>query len=296
MCTLALRAGISSRGTGLLYGFLVHNCGSYGFAIVASVLITMRRHHASTFLLLAAVRALRPDANMAPTYTKLAERCVALHTKLQRQVWIGITGGPGAGKSTVAEAVAARCMALGVRATALPMDGFHYSKEKLRQLDPPAASKLLPLRGAPQTFDAEAFCAAVAEARSAGKCDAWPTYSRELSDPVDGGGALSTDDAIVMCEGNYLLLGRLDGAEAERWSTLHFDEAWFVRPPGGVLEQRDRVVERHLETWTEAKTAAWGAATAREGAAKRADSNDVPNARLVDRCRVYADLEVGVCE
>ena len=66
------------------------------------------------------------------------------------------------------------------------MDGFHFSKEKLRDLDPPDAATLLPLRGAPQTFDAEAFCAAVADARifaaRTGRCDAWPTYSRELSD------------------------------------------------------------------------------------------------------------------
>merc|ERR1712138_168603 len=88
-------------------------------------------------------------------------------------------------------------------------------------------------RGAPQTFDAEAFCAAVADARRTGRCDAWPTYSRELSDPVDGGAVLSSDDAIVLCEGNYLLLGKLDGAEAERWRPLDFDESWFVRPAGG---------------------------------------------------------------
>ena len=124
----------------------------------------MRRRRASAVvLLLAVVNALRPDANMAPTYELLSKRCVNLHTKLQRQVWIGITGGPGAGKSTVAEAVAAQCRELGVKATALPMDGFHFSKEKLRELDPPDAATLLPLRGAPQTFDAEAFCAAVAD-------------------------------------------------------------------------------------------------------------------------------------
>ena len=117
------------------------------------------------WLLLAAARALRPDANMAATYKRLAERCVALRDSKKRQVWIGITGGPGAGKSTVAEAVAQCCNDLGVRATALPMDGFHFSKEKLRELDPPDAATLLPLRGAPQTFDAEAFCAAVADAR-----------------------------------------------------------------------------------------------------------------------------------
>jgi pantothenate kinase len=255
---------------------------------------SMYQHRLTTIwlLLVAAARALRPDSNMSPTYQRLAERCVNLHTNLKRQVWIGITGGPGAGKSTVAEAVAAKCRDLGVRAAALPMDGFHFSKAKLRELDPPDAASLMPLRGAPQTFDAEAFCAAVADARRTGRCDAWPTYSRELSDPVEGGVVLSGEDAIVLCEGNYLLLGNLDGAEAERWRPLDFDESWFVRPQGGVPEQRDRVVERHLETWTAAKTAAWGAATAREGAERRADSNDVPNAYLVDRCRGFACLEV----
>ena len=207
----------------------------------------MRRGRATAALvLLAAVHALQPDVNMRATYQRLSERCTSLHSKLQRQVWIGITGGPGAGKSTVAEAVAAMCRDQGVKATALPMDGFHFSKEKLRELDPPDAATLLPVRGAPQTFDAEAFCAAVSAARRTGRCDAWPTYSRELSDPVDGGVVLSGDDAIVLCEGNYLLLGNLDGAEAERWRPLDFDESWFVRPQGGVPEQRDRVVERHL--------------------------------------------------
>ena len=130
----------------------------------------MHRHRAATiWLLIAAARALRPDANMAATYKHLAERCVALRDSKKRQVWIGITGGPGAGKSTVAEAVAAQCRDLGVRATALPMDGFHFSKAKLRDLDPPDAANLLPLRGAPQTFDAEAFCAAVAAARRSGR-------------------------------------------------------------------------------------------------------------------------------
>ena len=120
----------------------------------------------------------------------------------------------------------------------------------------------------------------------------WPTYSRELSDPVPGGAELEPRHALVLCEGNYLLLGKLNGAEAERWRPLRFDESWFVRPQGGVEEQRNRVVERHLETWTDAKTEAWGAASAREGAEKRADSNDVPNAYLVDQCRAFADLEV----
>ena len=91
--------------------------GQIGIASMAS----MYHHRLRTvWLLLAAARALRPDSRMANTYQRLAERCVALRDSKKRQVWIGITGGPGAGKSTVAEAVAAKCRDLGVRATALP--------------------------------------------------------------------------------------------------------------------------------------------------------------------------------
>ena len=119
-----------------------------------------------------------------------------------------------------------------------------------------------------------------------------------MSDPVPGGAALA-GERLVLCEGNYLLLGSLADcadcavrAEARRWAPLlqgAFDETWFVAPAGGVDEQRARLVDRHLETWTAEKTAAWDAATPREGAERRTDANDVPNARLIDRCRPFAD-------
>ena len=63
-------------------------------------------------------------------------------------------------------------------------------------------------------------------------------------------------------------------------------------PAGGVAEQRSRLIARHLETWTDAKTEQWGAATAEEGAAKRTDANDVINARLIECCRPFADLVI----
>jgi hypothetical protein len=49
-------------------------------------------------------------------------------------------------------------------------------------------------------------------------------------------------------------------------------------------------VARHLETWSDAKTKAWNATSAEEGATKRTDFNDVPNAHLIERCREFADL------
>lgn len=84
------------------------------------------------------------------------------------------------------------------------------------------------------------------------------------------------------------------GDEIRRWKdvTSLFDESWFIAPPEGVREQRRRLIERSLQTWTSEKTEAWGGGTAREAATCRADFNDVRNARLVDCCRQYADVQV----
>ena len=269
---------------------------------------------------------------MGATYSKLAARAAAAVAALppdapSSQWWCAVAGGPGAGKSTLAEAVAARCAAdFGVDAVVLPMDGFHYSRAALRALDPPDAASFLPRRGAPHTFDAEGFEAALRAAR-ASRAAVLPTYSRVASDPVPGGAELAPRHRAVFVEGNYVLLGALlrggGGAgggtggeaaaaaalaayapdagaprpvadEAARWAGVLdlFDERWFVAPAGGVAEQRGRLIARHLETWTDAKTAQWGAATAEEGAARRTDANDVINARLIECCRPFADLVI----
>ena len=75
------------------------------------------------------------DAKMGATYDMLAQRAVALHEAASTPtVWIGIGGGPGAGKSTLAEAVAGRVNRAQGRecCVVLPMDGFHYSRAEVR--------------------------------------------------------------------------------------------------------------------------------------------------------------------
>lgn len=222
----------------------------------------------------------------APTYAQLADKAMSLSSG-----WIGIAGGPGAGKSTVAEGVAQCCRDNGVPAVVLPMDGYHYTRAKLRELDPPDATDYMARRGAPHTFDAEAFVADLTLAKRRGWAEL-PTYSRELSDPVPGGASLDSSHRLVFIEGNYLFLETLEDDQARRWAGLLelFDARWFVQARGGVPEQRRRLVERHLKTWTDAKTKAWQATSPREGATKRADFNDVPNAYLVERTRDVADL------
>jgi len=252
------------------------------------------------------------DDAMTETYSNLAAR-VATATKGRdgEPLWVAIAGGPGAGKSTLAAAVAGLCERdHGIPAVVLPMDGFHYSRAELCALDPPNAAAFMPRRGAPHTFDAAKMMDTLTAAK-ASRAAVLPTYSRELSDPVPGGTELLPSHQIVLVEGNYLLLGLLASGshtveevgglttaeivtEAQRWLPLLplFDETWFVAPQDGVAEQRRRLVNRHLATWTPAKTAAWSAATALEGAEKRTDFNDVPNAHLIDCCRSFADLQI----
>jgi len=129
------------------------------------------------------------DAKMGATYDMLATRAVALHEAASTpSVWIGIGGGPGAGKSTLAAAVAGRVNRAQGRAccVVLPMDGFHYSRAELRALDPPDAASYLPRRGAPWTFDAEALFACLSAAKQTGTAQL-PTYCRVASDPVGTG-------------------------------------------------------------------------------------------------------------
>ena len=246
------------------------------------------------------------DEAMYDTYDALAARCVAL---VEAQaggggVWIGIAGGPGAGKSTVAEAVAARAAKKGVASVVLPMDGFHYSKAELRGLDPPDAARYLPRRGAPWTFDAARFCGDLRRAK-ANERASWPTYSRVLSDPVAGGAAYD-GEALVLCEGNYLLLGALADrgdldpdvrAEAARWRPLLdgacFDETWRAaarrelrfastlskRPPRGnrVVDTRWDRPEGRSRVRQSAKTSR-GSLRGREGLTRAPPGSSRPRA------------------
>ena len=126
------------------------------------------------------------DAKMGAAYDTLAKRAVSLQEAASTpSVWIGIGGGPGAGKSTLAEAVAGRVNRAQGRecCVVLPMDGFHYSRAQLCALDPPDAASYLPRRGAPWTFDAEALLACLSAAKQTGAAQL-PTYCRTASDPV----------------------------------------------------------------------------------------------------------------
>jgi pantothenate kinase len=244
------------------------------------------------------------DDRMTSTYDSLSDRLLKRYESennlRNNQLFVCIAGGPGSGKSTLASAVAERLNSqmskngttlTNQAAVVLPMDGFHYTRAELKSMGesddhPYNYEDLIARRGAPWTFDAEGCIKAFSAARRDGEASL-PIYSREKSDPVPDGVRLYKDTKIVLLEGNYLLAWG-----DERWAPLQsiFDETWFISCES-LENQRQRLVYRHLETWTEEKTKIWG--EGEEGAGKKADANDMLNAEWVDKTsRKFADLVV----
>ena len=282
---------------------IIRSCGFSVFLLLLSLLRSLSLHRPHLRLKLAFRMSI--DDAMIPTYDRLAERCLERFKQdPSRQCWIGIAGGPGSGKSTLASAV---CAGINSRhsseiAVVIPMDGYHYSRSQLREMGAKGErsfDELIARRGSPWTFDAEKLVEDLRVAKSH-QTFSFPIYSRQLSDPVPGetfpdrcfisrqrcidGVQLSELHRIVLVEGNYLL-----NWEDSRWSGLRevFDERWFIRCVDKQA-QRQRLVRRHLETWTEEKTRIWGEGEI--GAGKKADANDVLNAEFIESHSRFADL------
>lgn len=185
---------------------------------------------------------------------------------------LGIAGAPGAGKTTLAQALLLAVGELiGPDAVGwLPMDGFHLADVQLDRLG------LRSVKGAPDTFDVDGYRAAL---RRAGRERARPVYApgfeRTLEQPIAGALVILPSARLVITEGNYLLLPD-DGWPAVR-RTL--DEVWFVQ-----IDDRMRVrrlIERHV---------AFGKTPAQ--AAEWVHRSDQANAALVAATADGADRQV----
>lgn len=184
-----------------------------------------------------------------------------------RRVLIGIAGPPGAGKSTLAAALASR---LRPDCTHVPMDGFHLDDAALDRLG------LRDRKGAPETFDAEGY-AALLDRIAQGR-PAWaPAFERNLEQPVPRSIWVDETRQIVVSEGNYLLVPE------PRWQAVRkaLDEVWFCDLDDTV--RRERLVRRHVEFGKSPDQArAW------------VHRVDEPNAALVQRSAHLADLHVDM--
>lgn len=181
---------------------------------------------------------------------------------------IGIVGAPGAGKSTLVEALLGR---LKVKTAVLPMDGFHLANCQLERLG--RAER----KGAPDTFDAEGYVALLARLRPAytRHCIYAPTFERRIEEPIAGAIAIEEDVELIITEGNYLLLDSpgWEGAAAQ------LDKCWYLEIDD--TQRREQLIARHQHF-----------GRSREEAIAWAEHTDEPNARLIASCKARADYIV----
>jgi pantothenate kinase len=204
---------------------------------------------------------------MRPELSELLDRCRDLVERGGRV--LGIAGVPGAGKSTLAEALVA---AWGPCAQLLPMDGFHLADDELARLGRGDR------KGAPDTFDVDGYVAALRRVRARDVDVLVPRFDRSLEAAIAGSLRIAVGTELVVTEGNYLLL---DDDTCPGWRAVRplLDEAWTVTASDTVRVAQ--LVDRHV-------------AHGRDRAAAEAWVRDVdePNARRIASCSVAADVVV----
>jgi pantothenate kinase len=186
---------------------------------------------------------------------------------------VAIAGPPGAGKSTLADALHAELTQRGEKSAVLPMDGFHMDNGILEERG------LLKRKGAPETFDVRAFIDIVSAVRKADEEVLVPVFDRSREIAIASARAVATETRIILAEGNYLLL------DEAPWSRLNgmFDLSIFVGPPYAVLEERLR--QRWIHYGLDAAGIEW-----------KLYGNDLPNGkRIIDNSR-KADIAIEIFE
>ena len=213
---------------------------------------------------------------MPLTFDDLLTRARALPRGGHRAV-LGITGSPGAGKSTLAENLVRKLNGTAGQpwVAHVPMDGFHLADVELERLG------RRDRKGAPDTFDAAGYAALLARLHGDEEGDVVyaPGFERVLEQPIAGAVPVPPTARLVVTEGNYLLLDT--GAWPRVRSRL--DEVWFCDLD--EEERLRRLIARHEEF-----------GKGHEEAVEWVLRSDQRNAELVAATRDRADLVVAVGE
>lgn len=208
---------------------------------------------------------------MTPDVDRLLDRLEALRRQHSRRVVVGVAGPPGSGKTTLVVDVlagAADRPDLVGRLAHVPMDGFHLTNAELDRLG------RRDRKGAPDTFDAQAYAGVLAALRDPGRLVVTaPSFDHAVGEPVPDAITVPVSADVVLTEGNYLLLG--EGG----WVAVPplLDEVWFCALDDTLRQQR--LIARHVEAGrAPADAQAWVA------------RSDEANAVLVAPTAAHADL------
>lgn len=208
-----------------------------------------------------------------PALLERLRALVAAAGPAQRRRVLGITGAPGAGKTTLVSALleaAATDPALAGRVAHVPMDGFHRTNAELDRLG------RRDRKGAPDTFDASAYAEVLRRVRELPRAQvSAPAFDHQVGEPEPDAIEVGLEADVVVTEGNYLLLADQD------WEPVRacLDEVWFCALDDEV--RRDRLITRHVD-----------AGRTPESATEWVDRSDEANARRVSPTAAGADVIV----
>ena len=157
-----------------------------------------------------------PSSTATPfSVEELVERAQNLARGRTRTL-LGITGTPGAGKSTLCAALRS---VLGQSAVLVGMDGFHLANSELERLGRRER------KGAPDTFDVDGYVALLKRLRNRHENVIYaPEFDRAHEESIGSAIPVFPETPLVITEGNYLLLD--DGGWGEVSACLH--EVWYL--------------------------------------------------------------------
>lgn len=196
------------------------------------------------------------------TEDRVAEIMARLPEMAGARRLIALSGPPGTGKSTVAEALCHELRDQGEAVSVVPMDGFHLDNSVLE------ARGLLSRKGAPETFDAAGFISLIERLKAGGEVVA-PIFDRARDIAIAGASVVPVETRTVIVEGNYLMF------DEDPWRALAplWDLALFIDASEDDL--RARLVRRWRDHGHDDLAAV-----------ARAEANDLPNARRIRAARL----------
>ena len=179
---------------------------------------------------------------------KLADEIIEDVSRVENigsRYFVGIAGGPGSGKSTMAKLLCRQlnrqlstntatscCWPRDEPAIVIPMDGFHYTRAHLDVMYNPKEAHRR--RGAHWTIDSESFIAQLGTVKAFGSQGKFPSFNHAVGDPCPDDIHVTPRHRIVIVEGLYLFL------DVPPWNALFplLDKTCFIKCSVGLTLAR----------------------------------------------------------